>query len=71
MTPLGEEIVKQSVMLGESLSSLELRLGWTTGRIYRIIRADAVKAQDVTDLASVLGLDVRTLLALDARGGKA
>jgi len=69
LTPLGAEIVRQSVMIGESLSSIENRLGWATGRIYRVIRSGAVRASDVSDLASALRMDVRTLLDLDARKG--
>ena len=70
LSPLGAAIVRGAGAKGMSLHEVGLLLEWPSTRIYDIIRAGSVRASWVSDLANLLDLDHKTLVALDARGGK-
>ena len=70
LSPLGTALLRGAESKGMSLYEINSSLGWPPRRIYDVIRAGAVRASWVGELATLLDLDVLTLIALDARGGR-
>ena len=69
LSPLGLAIVRGCESKGLTLFDANAALGWPPRRIYDLIRAGSIRASWVGDLATLLDLDIRTLIALDAREG--
>ena len=68
LTDLGAEVVRAADVAGISLVDVARQIGWPDVRIYRFVRAESVKREDVAAVAAVLNLNFLDLVSMDTRG---
>ena len=70
MSPLGQAVYDRATERGLSLHEVGQLLDWPTRRIYDVVRAGSVRVSWAAALADLLEMDLRRLVALDARSDR-
>lgn len=60
-TAFGHNLLRVATLKGWTLSSVNTALSWPSGKVYRLCRADSVKASDLFAVARLLDMEPEAL----------